>query len=115
MATAEFSKVAGILGAALPQYHLSGFEIALIVIYYTECRFYQISSEKSINTQRHKISYFKYFQRTKRHHAQRTGKKVMTIVSHQIQNTNREMEITERHRCKRTDFWTLGEGEYGMI
>ena len=26
MATAEFSKLAGILSAALPQYHLSGFE-----------------------------------------------------------------------------------------
>ena len=28
MATAEFSKVAGILSAALSQHHLSGFEIA---------------------------------------------------------------------------------------
>jgi len=28
MATAEFSKFAGILSAALQQYHLSGFEIA---------------------------------------------------------------------------------------
>ena len=28
VATAEFSKCAGILSAALPQHHLSGFEIA---------------------------------------------------------------------------------------
>jgi len=28
VATAEFSKIAGILSAALSQYHLSGFEIA---------------------------------------------------------------------------------------
>ena len=32
MATAEFSKFAGILGAALSQYHLSGFEIAYIFL-----------------------------------------------------------------------------------
>ena len=32
MATAEFSKFAGILGAALSQYHLSGFEIAQLAI-----------------------------------------------------------------------------------
>ena len=30
MATAEFSKFAGILSAALSQHHLSGFEIALL-------------------------------------------------------------------------------------
>ena len=32
MATAELSKFAGILGAALSQYHLSGFEIAQLAI-----------------------------------------------------------------------------------
>ena len=31
MATAEFSKFAGILSAALSQHHLSGFEIAQLI------------------------------------------------------------------------------------
>ena len=34
MATAEFSKFAGILSAALSQHHLSGFEIAQLEFYY---------------------------------------------------------------------------------
>ena len=33
-ATAEFSKFAGILSAALSQHHLSGFEIALLEFYH---------------------------------------------------------------------------------
>ena len=33
MATAEFSKFAGILSAALSQHHLSGFEIAQLDFY----------------------------------------------------------------------------------
>ena len=34
VATAEFSKIAGILSAALSQHHLSGFEIAQLELFH---------------------------------------------------------------------------------
>src|SRR5574337_2038527 len=37
VATAEFSKFAGILSAALSQYHLSGFEIAQLEFHHLHC------------------------------------------------------------------------------
>ena len=41
MATAEFSKFAGMLSAALSQHHLLGFEIAQLII---ELNYIQLSS-----------------------------------------------------------------------
>ena len=61
MATAEFSKFADILSAALSQHHLLEFEIAQLYIYifiYLEFKIVQINIKRSPNSTR--IKFFKW-------------------------------------------------------
>ena len=60
MATAEFSKFAGILSAALSQYHLSGFEIAQLEFHHLKSLLMKVKEESEkvglkINIQKTKI------------------------------------------------------------
>ena len=49
MATAEFSKFAGILSAALSQHHLIGFEIAQLEFHHVHCDQASLSITNSRN------------------------------------------------------------------
>ena len=60
MATAEFSKFAGILSAALSQYHLSGFEIAQLESHHLKSLLMKVKEESekvglNLNIQKTKI------------------------------------------------------------
>ena len=54
VATAEFSKFAGILSAALSQHHLLGFEIAQLEFFIFNIKIRQLNTAGSRRGERHK-------------------------------------------------------------
>ena len=105
VATAEFSKFAGILSAALSQHHLSGFGIAQLEFHH--CHYWEWYTH-------HEVVYSTHVYINKNNLLQAAKYRAWYAVNMSNSSYYCHFYYYLHHKCTKTQYWLTGKGQFSF-